>query len=144
MENNNSSESSIINNIIFLINDYLSGRKYNLYEKLSSLDLNIDLDLKHKFPTEFSLKVVEYIVKNVKYGETTSYSEIGRGINSKAYRAIGNVLKKNPVPLIIPCHRVIKKNREIGGFMGHTDNDWQQKLKKGLLEIEKSKPNFKN
>lgn len=76
------------------------------------------------------------MINNVKYGEIITYSDIGNKVVSKAYRAIGNVLRKNPLPLIIPCHRVIKKNGETGGFMGKMDNKWQQNLKMDLLKIE--------
>ncbi|MFX1454844.1 MAG: methylated-DNA--[protein]-cysteine S-methyltransferase [Promethearchaeota archaeon] len=116
-----------------LIGDYLSGKDVNLYKNLKTL--NISLELEEKFPTKFSQKVMTTLV-NLERGEITSYSELGKMIGSKAYRAIGNVLRKNPLPLIIPCHRVIKKNGEIGGFMGESDKSWQQNLKKKLLEIE--------
>lgn len=76
------------------------------------------------------------MINNVKYGEIITYSDIGNKVASKAYRAIGNVLRKNLLPLIIPCHRVIKKNGETGGFMGKMDNKWQQNLKMDLLKIE--------
>ncbi|MFX1326482.1 MAG: methylated-DNA--[protein]-cysteine S-methyltransferase [Promethearchaeota archaeon] len=91
--------------------------------------------MKEKFPSSFSQSVINNIL-SLKRGETTSYSEIGKNIDSKAYQAIGTVLKNNPIPLIIPCHRVIRKNGNIGGFMGETNNGWQLKLKKDLLNIE--------
>ncbi|MFW9895498.1 MAG: methylated-DNA--[protein]-cysteine S-methyltransferase [Candidatus Thorarchaeota archaeon] len=116
-----------------LIGDYLSGKDVNLYQNLKKL--NISLELEEKFPTKFSQKVITTLA-NLERGEITSYSDLGKMIGSKAYRAIGNVLRKNPLPLIIPCHRVIKKNGEIGGFMGESDKSWQQNLKKKLLEIE--------
>jgi O-6-methylguanine DNA methyltransferase len=116
-----------------LILNYLSGKDINIYDNLK--DLNIVLDINDKFPTEFSLRVINKLA-NINRGEITTYSEIGTMIGSKAYRAIGNVLRKNPLPLIIPCHRVIKKNGEIGGFMGESDKSWQQNLKRNLLEIE--------
>ncbi|MHA2039441.1 MAG: methylated-DNA--[protein]-cysteine S-methyltransferase, partial [Promethearchaeota archaeon] len=112
---------------------YLSGEDVNLYDHLR--DLNIELNLIEKFPTEFSLRVIKKLV-NLNRGEITTYSDIGTMIDSKAYRAIGNILRKNPLPLIIPCHRVLRKNGEIGGFMGESDKSWQQNLKKSLLEIE--------
>ena len=130
----NQNEDHLIQNLIIIINDYLSGKKYNLYEKIN--DLKIDLNLKDKFSTEFALKVIEHLL-SINYGKVTTYSDIGKEINSKAYRAIGNVLRKNPIPLIIPCHRVIRKNGKIGGFMGKTDNTWQQNLKRSLLNLEK-------
>lgn len=51
-------------------------------------------------------------------------------MNSKGYRAVGNALNKNPLPLIIPCHRVIKSDMTIGGFRGGV------KMKKELLKRE--------
>ena len=83
--------------------------------------------------------MIKYLIENVNYGEITTYSDIGRNIGSKAYRAIGNVMKNNPLPLIIPCHRVIKKNGDLGGFMGKMDKVWQTNLKLNLLKIEGSK-----
>lgn len=116
-----------------LILNYLSGKDINIYDNLKAL--NIVLNMKEKFPTAFSLSVINKLA-NLNRGEITTYSEIGTMIGSKAYRAIGNVLRKNPLPLIIPCHRVIKRNGEIGGFMGESDESWQQNLKRNLLEIE--------
>jgi len=130
----NPNEDFIIQNVITLINDYLSGKKISLYEKFN--DLKIDLNLKDKFSTEFALKVIKHILE-VKYGDVATYSEIGKKFGSKAYRAIGSVLRKNPMPLIIPCHRVIRKNGKIGGFMGKTNSSWQQILKNDLLNLEK-------
>ncbi len=118
-----------------LIFNYLSGRDINLYDCIK--DLNIDIDVSKKFSTEFSNRVIADLV-NLDRGEITTYSEIGSRIGSKAYRAIGNILRRNPLPLIIPCHRVIKKNGDIGGFMGESDRSWQRNLKKGLLDLEQS------
>ncbi|MFX1571974.1 MAG: methylated-DNA--[protein]-cysteine S-methyltransferase [Promethearchaeota archaeon] len=122
-----------IKNLIVLIKKYLSGEIINFYIKLS--ELNIEIDLQEKFSTKFSQDVIKKIT-DLKYGETTTYSNIGNEIGSKAYRAIGNVCKSNPIPLIIPCHRVIRKNGEIGGFMGKSDKNWETNLKKQLLKIE--------
>ncbi len=126
-------EENLISNLIILINNYLSGKKINLYDKTK--DLNVNLNIKDEFSTEFALKVINHLI-SIKYGEITSYSEIGTVLGSKAYRAIGNVLKRNPIPLIIPCHRVIRKNGKVGGFMGKVNNEWQQNLKKYLLKLE--------
>ena len=72
-------------------------------------------------------------------GTGLSYSigvALAAKINSKAYRAVGGVLRNNPLPLIIPCHRVIKQDGKLGGFMGKMDKDWQTNLKRSLLKIE--------
>ena len=66
---------------------------------------------------------------NIGYGERINYGELGSKIGSKAYRAIGNACKKNPIPLIVPCHRVVGKNN-IGGFSLGLE------LKKKLLSME--------
>jgi len=116
-----------------LILSYLSGKNVNLFDEIK--DLKIDLGVKKKFPTEFSNRVINNLV-NLDRGEITTYSEIGSKIGSRAYRAIGNILRRNPLPLIIPCHRVIRKNGDIGGFMGESDKSWQCNLKKELLELE--------
>lgn len=116
--------------------DYLSGKKINLYQKIN--DLNIEIPFEEKFSTSFAQKVMKYLTENVNYGEITTYSGIGQAIGSKAYRAIGNVMKSNPLPLIIPCHRVIRKDGDLGGFMGKMDKEWQTNLKLNLLKIEGS------
>jgi len=123
----------ILSQIEKLITTYLEGQNLNLYEEISKLD--VDLDIKEKFKTEFSQKVVDVLL-NVKSGEITTYYNIGKKIQSKAFRAIGNVCRANPIPLIIPCHRVLRKNGEIGGFMGKSDKIWETSLKKNLLRIE--------
>ena len=61
-------------------------------------------------------------VKKVKYGETASYGMISRMVgNNKAVRAVGTANAKNPLPLIIPCHRIISSNGNIGGYSGGLD-----------------------
>ncbi|MBY8982921.1 MAG: MGMT family protein [Candidatus Lokiarchaeota archaeon] len=120
--------------LIEVIKKYLIGEKINLYEEIAYL--NLKLEIKSKFNSEFSQKVILWILNNLKYGQVMSYCEIGKKINSKAYRAIGNILKNNPFPLIIPCHRVIRNNGEIGGFMGKNDKSWEQNIKKKLLTLE--------
>jgi len=125
-------DQGVVSDLVYLINDYLSGKKINLYDNIKKI--NMDLGFKEKFRTEFSQKVMN-IVSQLKHGEVTSYSDIGNELNSKAFRAIGSVLKKNPIPLIIPCHRVLGKNG-MGGFMGKTKIGEEINLKKNLLEIE--------
>ena len=72
--------------------------------------------------------------RNIKYGGIISYSGLAkRAGRPKAARAVGSALAKNPLPLIIPCHRVVRNDGKIGGFSalgGAT-------LKKSLLELER-------
>jgi methylated-DNA-[protein]-cysteine S-methyltransferase len=132
----NQHEREILENMKVIFQKYFSGELKDLYNAIQ--EIKIDLDLKSKFNTDFSRAVLNELL-NVKPGETTSYYEIGKKIDSKAYRAIGNACKSNPIPLIVPCHRVLKKSGEVGGFMGKTDKDWETNLKKELLKLEGAK-----
>lgn len=86
--------------------------------------------------TPFQLAVWKEL-QNIPYGQTTSYKEISQKINKpKAYRAVGMANNKNPLPIIIPCHRVIGSNGKLIGYAGGL------KLKNYLLELEKSHTNF--
>ena len=127
-------KDSVLWNLKMLISRYLKTGNLNLYKEIQNL--KIDLDVDSYFSTVFSKKVLNALL-NIPGGSTCSYSKIGEMINSQAFRAIGSVLKKNPLPLIIPCHRVIRKDGTIGGFMGKADDSWQTNLKNSLLELEK-------
>lgn len=86
--------------------------------------------------TPFQLAVWKEL-QNIPYGQTTSYKEIAQKINKpKAYRAVGMANNKNPLPIIIPCHRVIGSNGKLIGYAGGLN------LKNYLLELEKSNTNF--
>ncbi len=77
----------------------------------------------------FSKKVLLEVAK-IPYGEFRTYKQIAESINSKAYRAVGTAIGRNPLPIIIPCHRVVKSDMNVGGFFGGTD------MKKEILENE--------
>lgn len=86
--------------------------------------------------TPFQLAVWKEL-QNIPYGQTTSYKEIAQKINKpKACRAVGMTNNKNPLPIIIPCHRVIGSNGKLIGYAGGLN------LKNYLLELEKSHTNF--
>lgn len=128
------SDNSTLKNAVNLIRSYLSKKEINLYEEI--IGMGIRVDYKKYFKTNFSRKVIEELLK-IGYGKTVSYSELASRLDSKAFRAVGNILGKNPYPLIIPCHRVIRKDDSTGGFMGSTDVDSWGYIKKILIEIEK-------
>ena len=130
---NNTNEAALLSQIENLVLNYLQGQKLNLYKEIKKLD--VALDLNDIFKTDFSRKVIETLL-TINPGEITTYYDIGKKINSKAFRAIGNVCKANPIPLIVPCHRVLRKNGEIGGFMGKSDRTWETNLKTQLLKLE--------
>ena len=82
--------------------------------------------------TDFQLSVWN-VLKKIPYGKTISYQELAHRVgNNNASRAVGNANGKNPIPIIIPCHRVIRKNGKLGGFGGSIN------IKKKLLELEKN------
>jgi methylated-DNA-[protein]-cysteine S-methyltransferase len=66
--------------------------------------------------TEFQKRVL-IATLSIKRGETRSYKEIAKQVGSRnAYRAVGSALKRNPLPIIIPCHRVIKSDGSPGNY----------------------------
>jgi len=71
----------------------------------------------------------------VEFGQVVTYSELAKTLQrSAAARAVGNALAKNPLPLIIPCHRVVRSDGKIGGFSAPGGAD----LKAKLLEHEQA------
>ncbi len=83
--------------------------------------------------TEFQKKVYDELLK-VRFGKTKTYKELAQAIgNPGAYRAVGTALSKNPVPIIVPCHRIVNSNGKIGGFALGSDS------KKFLLDFERYK-----
>ena len=89
-------------------------------------------DLEYKLlASDFQIAVYEEMLK-IPYGKTTSYSDLSQQIGKKkAFRAVGTACGKNPLPLIIPCHRVLGKN-DLGGFTGGLN------IKKFLLRLERN------
>ena len=76
--------------------------------------------------TKFQQSVWDAL-SSIPYGSTRSYCEIAKSIGRpKAVRATGGACGANPIPLIIPCHRVLAANRKLGGFSGGIE--WKQKL----------------
>ena len=91
---------------------------------------NID-DLKLKLEgTPFQIKVWN-ILKKVPYGQTVTYGFVAQKINSKtSARAVGGAIGHNPIPIVIPCHRVIGANNNLTGYTGGID------VKIKLLKLE--------
>ncbi|GMB90225.1 Methylated-DNA--protein-cysteine methyltransferase Ogt [Helicobacter ailurogastricus] len=78
----------------------------------------------------FSLQVWQAL-QNIPYAKTCTYQEIAHAINNpKACRAVGNANHNNPCPIVIPCHRVVLKSGNLGGYGGGVG------IKEWLLEHE--------
>ena len=75
------------------------------------------------------------LCKKIPEGKVSTYLELGKALDTKAYRAIGQCLKHNPNAPIVPCHRVVSSSGLIGGFKGKTSGkEIEEKIK--LLEKE--------
>lgn len=74
------------------------------------------------------------VLKQVPRGKVITYAALAKRINSKAYQAVGMVLSKNPYAPTVPCHRVVRSDGTIGGFMGKKDGLTVMKKKKMLEE----------
>ena len=102
--------------------DYFRGVPVNF----DSLELDLDLEGFSDFE-----RMVFGVAQTVSYGKVCSYQQIAGEIGRPlACRAVGNALGKNPIPILIPCHRILRKNGEVGGFSAGLD--WKKKL----LELE--------
>ena len=100
--------------------EYLSGSRKD-FDQLDLLDLE---------GTDFQKSVRKALLK-IPYGKTSSYKKIANEIgNSKAVRAVGTAVGKNPFLIIIPCHRIIKSDGSLGGFA------YGSEIKRKLLKIE--------
>ncbi|MEJ2657305.1 MAG: methylated-DNA--[protein]-cysteine S-methyltransferase [Desulfobacterales bacterium] len=94
--------------------------------KLKTFSLNLYLNV-----TPFQKKVLTAL-RRVPYGETISYGNLAEKIgNPKASRAVGQANAKNPIPIVIPCHRVIGNSGKLTGFGGGIE------IKQALLGLEK-------
>ena len=102
------------------LKEYFSGKRTKFNFKLNPAG------------TDFQKKVWKAL-QRVPYGKTTSYSEIAQRINkAKAVRAVGGANNKNPLPIVVPCHRIIGKSGKLVGYNGGL------KKKKWLLQHEAS------
>ncbi len=100
------------------IKEYFSGKR-------NTFDLALDIQ-----KPDFYTKALQE-VRKVPYGKTASYKEIAiRSGNPHAVRAVGSANANNPLPIVIPCHRIINSNGDLGGYGGRLDR------KVYLLEME--------
>jgi len=81
--------------------------------------------------TPFFKKVYHFLRENVRWGELITYAELAKKVGKpNGARAVGNAMAKNPFPIIVPCHRVIRSDKKLGGFGG--GEAW----KRYLLKLE--------
>lgn len=112
----------------------LARRQLDLYfdGQLQHFDLGLDWRLTSGFRREVLRHTAE-----IPYGETLSYAEVAAEAGSPlAHRAAGSALASNPIPIIVPCHRVLRSGGGLGGFGGGLE------MKRGLLALESGEPQF--
>lgn len=94
--------------------------------KRRSFDLTVDLALSHGFR-----QLVQQHLPEIGYGQTRSYKEMAEMVgNPKAVRAVGTACATNPLPVVVPCHRVLRTDGTLGGYIGGLE------AKTALLELE--------
>lgn len=111
-----------LNTVSRQLKEYLQGRRKRF---------NVKLDLRDK--TSFSRRVLLKTSK-IPCGQTVTYGELARSCGCPGgARAVGQVMAKNPLPIIIPCHRVLASDGKLGGYSGGL------KYKRILLSLESTK-----
>lgn len=101
------------------VNDYLAGQN-------RPFENPVEL-----YGTDFNIKIWN-ILRTVDYGETATYGDLARAAGTGAYQAVGSAMAKNPVVLILPCHRILNSKGEIGNYSAGTGSRDKQKF----LELE--------
>ena len=110
---------AVLTEAVTQLEEYFRGErvKFNLPTKMNG--------------TEFQLKAWRSLA-NIPYGKTISYREQAEKLGAgKAFRAVGSANGRNPLPIIVPCHRVVASDGTLGGYAGGL------KMKAQLLEIER-------
>ncbi|TQL48199.1 methylated-DNA-[protein]-cysteine S-methyltransferase [Homoserinimonas aerilata] len=91
-----------------------------------------DLPLDHSLSSGFRLLVQEHLPL-IAYGSTESYKQLAEEVgNPRAIRAVGTACATNPLPVVVPCHRVLRSDGGLGGYIGGLD------AKTALLELERA------
>jgi methylated-DNA-[protein]-cysteine S-methyltransferase len=112
-------------------NSILQEAKRQLNEYFSGKRKQFDLPIKFLKGTPFQQKVWKQLLQ-IPYGKTITYGELAAAIQQpKAVRAVGQANRKNPLAIIIPCHRVIGKDGKLTGYSGNRTD-----LKEKLLKLE--------
>ena len=93
------------------LDEYFEGRRHDF-------DVKVDLSL---IKTPFSKRLLEATAR-IPFGETRTYRDMAAAAgNAAAVRAAGNALGHNPIPIVVPCHRVLRTGGNIGGYTGGLD-----------------------
>ncbi len=114
-------DKALLNRVAVQLKDYFSDRRHNF-------ELALDLTGLTPFQRE-----VLAVTSHIPWGEVWSYRRVAEAMGRpKASRPVGQALGRNPIPIVIPCHRVIASDGGLGGYCGTTGLD----LKRWLLRHE--------
>lgn len=112
----------------------LDGVRRQLDEYFAGERRVFDVELDWRLSTGFTRKVLTETWR-IPFGETRTYGEVATAAGSpRAFRAAGSALGANPIPIVVPCHRVLRAGGALGGYGGGLD------VKQSLLELEGSLP----
>jgi methylated-DNA-[protein]-cysteine S-methyltransferase len=105
------------------LDEYFAGRR-------RAFELALDL----RTAPEFHRRVLEELSR-VEYGQTTTYGTLARRVGApRAARAVGTVMNRNPLPIVLPCHRVVGANGSLTGYGGGLDRkEWLLRLEGAIL-----------
>lgn len=110
----------------------LAKKQISEYFKKKRTEFDLPLNLKG---TEFQLKAWQAL-KKIPFGKTWSYTEQAQALKTSAVRAVGSANAKNPICLILPCHRVTRSDGSLGGYAGGIS------VKEKLLKFEQGEISF--
>jgi methylated-DNA-[protein]-cysteine S-methyltransferase len=102
------------------LEEYFAGRRRTF-----------DLPLDWRLSAGFRATVLHHLAADLAYGQTASYGTVAQlAGNPKAVRAVGTACATNPLPVVVPCHRVVRADGSMGGYIGGPD------AKRALLTLE--------
>ncbi|CUQ66436.1 methylated-DNA--[protein]-cysteine S-methyltransferase [Candidatus Nitrospira inopinata] len=112
----------------------LSAARRQLLDYMSGVGKTFDVPIDCSSGTVFQ-RLVWRTLRRIPYGTVRSYQWVADRVGGRAYaRAVGNAVGANPLPIVIPCHRVVAHDRSLGGFSGGLS------MKRKLLALEGSLP----
>lgn len=102
------------------LDEYFAGRRRSF-----------DLPLDWRLSSGFRATVLRHLTTDLEYGQTASYATVARlAGHPKAVRAVGTACATNPLPVVVPCHRVVRSDGSMGGYLGGVE------AKRALLALE--------
>ena len=110
----------------------LDEAAHQLDEYFTGIRRSFDLPLDHRLSSGFRHSVQQYL-PHIESGHTLTYKQVAERVgNPNAVRAVGSACATNPLPVIVPCHRVLRSDGTLGGYVGGLD------AKTALLDLERT------